>query len=83
MRTLLSLALILAVSAARAEDSATTTLAQNVTDEAPSLELLQFLGEWETREGKWVDPVAFGALTQVSEGTAAARPKEEQDHGRK
>ena len=25
-------------------------------DEAPSLELLEFLGEWETSNGEWLDP---------------------------
>ena len=25
-------------------------------DEAPSLELLEFLGEWETGDGEWLDP---------------------------
>jgi hypothetical protein len=25
-------------------------------DEAPSLELLEFLGEWETSDGEWIDP---------------------------
>jgi len=48
-------------------------------EDAPSMELLQFLGEWETHEGKWVDPVAFGALTQAAE-EVGARPEEEQDH---
>jgi hypothetical protein len=26
---------------------------------APSLELLEFLGEWETDEGHWIDPTQF------------------------
>lgn len=25
----------------------------------PSLELLEFLGEWETKDGDWVDPMQF------------------------
>ncbi len=25
-------------------------------DEAPSIELLEFLGEWETSNGEWLDP---------------------------
>jgi len=25
-------------------------------DDAPSLELLEFLGEWETGDGEWLDP---------------------------
>ena len=27
--------------------------------ELPSLEMLEFLGEWETSEGEWVDPGEF------------------------
>jgi hypothetical protein len=26
-------------------------------DETPSLELLEFLGNWETSDGKWQDPL--------------------------
>ncbi|MEK6748638.1 MAG: hypothetical protein AABY83_05465 [Pseudomonadota bacterium] len=58
---------------------------KNSADDAPSLELLQFLGEWETHDGKWVDPIAFGALTHATED-AFAEPetkKEEQDHEQK
>jgi len=25
-------------------------------EDTPSMELLEFLGEWETKEGEWVDP---------------------------
>ena len=25
--------------------------------ESPSLELLEFLGNWETKDGEWLDPV--------------------------
>ena len=28
-------------------------------DNAPSVELLEFLGEWETEEGRWIDPTQF------------------------
>jgi hypothetical protein len=27
--------------------------------DAPSVELLEFLGDWETAEGEWQDPVEF------------------------
>lgn len=27
--------------------------------DAPSLELLEFLGDWETKEGEWQDPLDF------------------------
>ncbi len=26
-------------------------------EQAPSAEFLEFLGEWETDEGEWIDPV--------------------------
>ena len=29
------------------------------TEESPSMELLEFLGEWQTQEGDWIDPMAF------------------------
>ncbi len=32
---------------------------QEARDDAPTLELLEFLGEWETDEGLWVDPTRF------------------------
>lgn len=25
----------------------------------PSMELLEFLGEWQTKDGEWVDPMRF------------------------
>jgi hypothetical protein len=27
--------------------------------EKPSMELLEFLGEWQTKDGEWVDPMRF------------------------
>ncbi len=36
---------------------------------APSLELLEFLGAWETPEGQWVDP-----LSLVGDGDGKAAP---------
>ena len=29
---------------------------ENEDNEIPSLEMLEFLGEWETYEGEWIDP---------------------------
>ena len=29
------------------------------SDEKPSMELLEFLGEWQTKDGEWVDPMRF------------------------
>jgi len=28
-------------------------------DNQPSMELLEFLGEWQTKDGEWVDPMRF------------------------
>jgi hypothetical protein len=28
-------------------------------DDAPSLELLEYLGEYQTQEGQWIDPMSF------------------------
>ncbi|HEY5604248.1 MAG TPA: hypothetical protein VIM41_14190 [Gammaproteobacteria bacterium] len=28
-------------------------------DNNPSMELLEFLGEWHTKDGEWVDPMRF------------------------
>ena len=33
--------------------------AQEAEDDGPSLQLLEFLGEWETESGEWVDPELF------------------------
>ena len=30
--------------------------ANDINAELPSLELLEFLGEWETKDGDWMDP---------------------------
>ncbi len=37
--------------------SQSTALAESpVSDDLPSLDFLEFLGEWETGDGEWVDP---------------------------
>ena len=28
-------------------------------EDKPSMELLEFLGEWQTKDGEWVDPMRF------------------------
>ena len=33
--------------------------AKAASDEKPSMELLEFLGEWQTDDGEWVDPTRF------------------------
>jgi len=34
-------------------------VADDNSDEAPSMELLEFLGEFQTQDGQWMDPVQF------------------------
>jgi len=43
--------------------------------EAPALELLEFLGEWETDEGEWIDPAEledddFASLLNITHDEA-------------
>ena len=33
--------------------------AKAANDDKPSMELLEFLGEWQTKDGEWVDPLRF------------------------
>ncbi|MES9970618.1 MAG: hypothetical protein ABW092_11340 [Candidatus Thiodiazotropha sp.] len=47
----LSLMLLMASGIATAEESI------DVSDEHPSMELLEFLGGFETPEGEWLDPM--------------------------
>lgn len=42
--------------------------------EQPSLELLEFLGEWQTKEGVWFDPIEKDEKTT---------PAQEQSHEKK
>ena len=49
-----SLVLLLMILFSQILQSETTEPADE--DESPSLELLEFLGEWETSDGTWVDP---------------------------
>jgi len=46
-------------------------------DEQPSMEFLEFLGEWENDRGEWVDPVAD---VEEEEGTLGSSKEEEQDY---
>jgi len=66
-----SLAVVLAVStcpsALLAADPATES------DETPSLELLEFLGAWETDDGQWQDPLQL--LAEVESESQAKKPE--------
>ena len=54
-------------------------LAALAADEAeqPSLELLEFLGTWETKDGQWVDPTQ---LLEATEADTQAKQTEDQKH---
>lgn len=32
---------------------------EETKDESPALDFIEFLGEWETEEGEWIDPNEF------------------------
>ena len=38
-----------------------------VEQDPPSIELLEFLGEWETQDGTWVDPTEFKDVVHPNE----------------
>ena len=38
------------------ESEQTNTRQEEKSGEIPSLEFLEFLGEWETEDGRWIDP---------------------------
>ena len=40
--------------------------ARAASDEAPSMELLEFLGEFETSDGGWIDPFRFLSIESSS-----------------
>lgn len=49
---LLMIVLLAGGSAAAAEEKAQA-------QEPPSMELLEFLGQWQTDDGEWIDPTAL------------------------
>ncbi|MFQ5451165.1 MAG: hypothetical protein ACE5E9_11090 [Nitrospinaceae bacterium] len=46
----------------------------NVEVEAPSLEMLEFLGQWETGDGDWIDPAELETMKIPEE-----KPKDKDD----
>jgi hypothetical protein len=44
-----------------------------IAEESPSLELLEFLGEWQTDSGEWIGPTSLDEVTLPDDG------KEEDD----
>jgi len=48
--------LISPTQAQKIEPTQTGKRQQETDTEIPSLEFLEFLGEWETEDGQWIDP---------------------------
>lgn len=65
-------------SPALAQDPAAQTtggLTAETADESPSMELLEFLADWETDDGQWIDPEEINEIDlQV--------PEEEDTHAK-
>ena len=38
--------------------------------ELPSIELLEFLGDWETADGEWIDPAELEQMSLPEQGPA-------------
>ena len=47
-------------------------------DEQPSMEFLEFLGEWENDRGEWVDPL--DDIDEEESSTPGSLSEEEQDY---
>lgn len=45
--------------------------------ETPSMELLEFLGNWETSDGEWVDPIKL--LEELEAEPQTAQTEEQSD----
>ncbi len=73
VRVALLLATLLAQSATRADEP--------VAPAAPSVELLEFLGAWETDGGEWIDPAVLeqDAVDELLDSAAATAEKSDND----
>lgn len=49
----------------------------------PDLELIEFLGDWETKNGEWVDPLAFAETFPESADLIAADDNAKEPEGTK
>ncbi len=36
-------------------------------EETPSIDLLEFLGDWETQGGQWIDPTQFVEIPELTQ----------------
>ena len=50
--------------------------------DAPSVELLEFLGDWETNDGEWQDPLDFMQDLEVMTAEAEGIDTEDVQDGR-
>ena len=54
-------------------------IARGAEQDPPSIELLEFLGEWETQDGNWVDPTEFkDVVLPIEEQNDEEQRKDEQ-----
>ena len=51
---------------------------QGAEQDPPSIELLEFLGEWETRDGTWVDPTEFKDVVLPDKEEKDEEPKSDE-----
>ncbi|QPJ63770.1 MAG: hypothetical protein G3M70_09120 [Candidatus Nitronauta litoralis] len=49
----------------------------NGSDVVPSLELLEYLGEFETEDGEWIDPEELEQMDDINDNPEPSNPEEE------
>jgi len=49
-------------------------IAHETDSQSPSIEMLEFLGEWETEDGDWIDP------TQIDNMTSSGQEQGDEEH---
>ena len=59
---LLILIVLPAVGLGQDQQQHSTTIVYDDDASMPSMELLEFLGEWETEDGEWVDPILLDEM---------------------
>ena len=55
---------------------------EQIQDQQPDLEMLEFIGEWETDDGSWVDPLALQQTLQASSQQNSAVNEDTKDESR-
>lgn len=69
-----SVALLLLVAQARADTNASPP---------PDLELLEFLGQWQTPQGQWMDPTQFADPAATHPKEKAGKSPDESSRGKR